>query len=235
MSLCSVCGEPIAWYTASDGKPIPRHFNGYCAGNSVGHSGWQRRNPAYEYDGDHDFAQWTKCKYCHKEVFFVRHNGGSVFFVAPGSPWEKHSCPYGPLQTTTDSKTPFAGSLSKRLGVVVRSRVLENKCVVVINFCDSAPQYLLVQSLQPPELGSPVVIDEKNLIQFDGQLFVIAGMADHSLIDGPALRVPIAPNPVVRTNNDSSCRKAECPTCKRRFGTEQSMLQHRRDSHGCHP
>jgi hypothetical protein len=34
----------------------------------------------------------TKCPECHEPVFFVRHNGGSVWFDALGHPWPKHGC-----------------------------------------------------------------------------------------------------------------------------------------------
>jgi hypothetical protein len=34
----------------------------------------------------------TKCQYCGKAIFFVRHNDGSVFFDSLGYPWPKHKC-----------------------------------------------------------------------------------------------------------------------------------------------
>ena len=34
----------------------------------------------------------TKCSICGASVFFVRHNGGSVWFDHLGKPWPKHSC-----------------------------------------------------------------------------------------------------------------------------------------------
>lgn len=43
---------------------------------------------------DHDdFCRPTTCPHCGDEVFFVRHNGGSVWFDPPlGPPWDKHGC-----------------------------------------------------------------------------------------------------------------------------------------------
>ena len=45
---------------------------------------WQHR--------DEDFCRPTACPYCGANVFFVRHNGGSVWFDDLGSPWSKHLC-----------------------------------------------------------------------------------------------------------------------------------------------
>lgn len=39
-----------------------------------------------------DFCKPTSCPICGAEVFFVRHNGGSVWFDELGQPWPKHGC-----------------------------------------------------------------------------------------------------------------------------------------------
>lgn len=38
------------------------------------------------------FCRSTLCPICGEEVFFVRHNGGSVWFDELGPPWTKHEC-----------------------------------------------------------------------------------------------------------------------------------------------
>src|SRR5262249_30242494 len=48
------------------------------------HSTWQYR--------DDDFCSPTTCPRCGATVFFVRHNGGSVWFDDLGPPWPKHAC-----------------------------------------------------------------------------------------------------------------------------------------------
>lgn len=45
---------------------------------------WPHRNE--------DFTAPTTCPRCKAEVFFVRHNGGSVYFDELGPPWPKHGC-----------------------------------------------------------------------------------------------------------------------------------------------
>ena len=39
-----------------------------------------------------DFCSPTTCPRCGARVFFVRHNGGSVWFDSLGPPWPKHAC-----------------------------------------------------------------------------------------------------------------------------------------------
>jgi hypothetical protein len=39
-----------------------------------------------------DYCRPTKCPRCDAEVFFIRHNGGSVWVDELGWPWPKHSC-----------------------------------------------------------------------------------------------------------------------------------------------
>lgn len=41
---------------------------------------------------DEDFCRPTSCPVCGADVFFVRHNGGSVWFDELGWPWPKHGC-----------------------------------------------------------------------------------------------------------------------------------------------
>jgi hypothetical protein len=39
-----------------------------------------------------DFCKPSVCQVCGARIYYVRHNGGSVFFDALGYPWPKHSC-----------------------------------------------------------------------------------------------------------------------------------------------
>lgn len=41
---------------------------------------------------DEDFCRPSICPNCGRDVFFVRHNGGSVWLDDLGYPWPKHSC-----------------------------------------------------------------------------------------------------------------------------------------------
>jgi hypothetical protein len=41
-----------------------------------------------------NFCHPTKCRHCGALIFFVRYNGGSVWFDELGKPWIKHGCYY---------------------------------------------------------------------------------------------------------------------------------------------
>jgi ribosomal protein S27AE len=74
------------------------HLYGSCIGGSG--------TGATDYSGynvSHDSTCFsTHCPKCGEEVFFIQHNGGSVWIDPPlGPPWYKHSCFDAPSTTTT--------------------------------------------------------------------------------------------------------------------------------------
>lgn len=87
MSLCSRCGNPVE-FRYIGGQCIPLHLHGGCGSSS---------SAVVDFSG-HSVCQesscfQTKCPVCQEAVFFVRHNGGSVWLDAPlGPPWQKHGC-----------------------------------------------------------------------------------------------------------------------------------------------
>src|SRR6266581_2790501 len=46
----------------------------------------------YSWQGLDDFCRPTTCPVCRGSVFFLRHNGGSVWLDDLGWPWPKHAC-----------------------------------------------------------------------------------------------------------------------------------------------
>jgi len=112
MSICSRCGAHIE-FRFIDGRPgpVPIHPQGGCVGtNSSGfencedYSGYQTSKEGQCYS--------TKCPQCSNEVFFIRHNGGSVWIDPPlGSPWYKHSC-FEDNRGTTERVNLLTGSSS---------------------------------------------------------------------------------------------------------------------------
>jgi hypothetical protein len=88
MPTCYRCGDWISFMT-QDGMAIPIHESGSCSG----YSGSSARLSASlsDYRGE-DLCWCTTCPRCGEPVYFVRHNGGSVWFDELGWPWEKHAC-----------------------------------------------------------------------------------------------------------------------------------------------
>lgn len=72
MGLCWDCDQEITFITVK-GIARPIHESGHC--------GEYRKT-----------ARPAKCPECRQMVFFVEHNGGSVWFDELGPPWPKHGC-----------------------------------------------------------------------------------------------------------------------------------------------
>jgi len=128
MALCTHCGDTVT-FRYINGRCIPLHSTGSC-GNSSG-------GTFTDFTKDHHAPQsacyLTSCPICRAAVFFVRHNGGSVWLDSPlGPPWPKHGCfideqpnPRHPLGSaehvsTSESKAAHGDSA----GVIRYSRVM---------------------------------------------------------------------------------------------------------------
>lgn len=86
MKVCAKCGQPVE-FRFIDGRPIPLHFEGGCSGSSGTSSNERVRR------SDEGSCIRTKCPKCSDTVFFIRHNGGSVWIDPPlGPPWYRHGC-----------------------------------------------------------------------------------------------------------------------------------------------
>src|SRR5262245_18947817 len=77
--------------------------------------------------GDHyswrepDFTHPTRCPECGADVFFIRHNGGSVWVDELGWPWPKHACfdePHTATYAFHDWSKKIARNKNPNLGVV---------------------------------------------------------------------------------------------------------------------
>ena len=58
--------------------------------------------------GQPDECRKTLCPKCGGSVYFVRHNGGAVWFEELGQPWAKHPCfDQSEVPSPTDSGEPY--------------------------------------------------------------------------------------------------------------------------------
>lgn len=139
----------------------------------------------YSWRYSDDVTRPTKCKSCGGEVFFVRHNGGSVWLDELGPPWPKHGCfneeayrhlqfdfrvefghpVFVPLETLT------AGLSAPHVGVINRHiRIESENAILELRFArESEHRYAIVDSAIRPEYivgslcasggeGNPLVI-----------------------------------------------------------------------------
>jgi hypothetical protein len=89
MPICSRCGSEIE-FRYIDGRCVPLHlYGGGCGGSA--------RSEVNDYAGYNRSKEsccfLTNCPECSRNVYFIRHNGGSVWIDPPlGPPWYKHPC-----------------------------------------------------------------------------------------------------------------------------------------------
>lgn len=84
MSRCDRCGAVVEFrYVAGRPRPVPIHRCGAAWGDA-----------SFEHSAATQPGCFpTRCKHCKAAVFFIRHNGGSVWVDPPlGHPWMKHKC-----------------------------------------------------------------------------------------------------------------------------------------------
>jgi hypothetical protein len=93
---CDFCGGEIIFRWV-DGKITPIHLSGRCWGDLSEERGsrastlwapWRFRS----FPCGSDLSCPTTCPKCGAAVYFVRHNGGSVWLDELGWPWPKHGC-----------------------------------------------------------------------------------------------------------------------------------------------
>lgn len=124
MATCSRCGNPVE-FRHVDGRCIPYHFDGNCLGtvssNATDFSGYNisRESTCFS----------THCPKCSCEVFFIKHNGGSVWIDPPlGPPWYKHTC----FDITQDSNGTKSLLEDYRLSIGNRQNEKESNLIIGI-------------------------------------------------------------------------------------------------------
>lgn len=158
MAKCYNCGGEII-FRVIDGKSTPIHTassNGWC-GNDL-HKSDSVKSITFD-----NFCTPTNCPECGDGVFFLRHNGGSVWVDFLGKPWTKHACfdknsePQWIKQIRDKS-----ASLNLPIAGVVFSSARTNKGIqLVINGQKSSWYEIVIKSQNTSEffIGKLVLID----------------------------------------------------------------------------
>jgi hypothetical protein len=107
MKRCHHCGGEVVFRKDATGKPYPIHLSGGCL-----QSGSSR---TYDEPSDEQPCRRTRCPECRSLVWFVRHNGGSVWLEELGHPWPKHPC-------FDDADTGGMRALSRSVGTLPDER-----------------------------------------------------------------------------------------------------------------
>jgi len=103
-----------------------------CGWGGDGHSGssygWQGSAPTIANGGtrvwsETNFTRPTHCPECGADVYFIRHNGGSVWVDELGWPWPKHACfdkPTEPTYNFSKWTAKSSGLTNPKLGIIVQ-------------------------------------------------------------------------------------------------------------------
>lgn len=167
MTVCAKCGQPVE-FRFLDGRPIPLHFEGGCSSSQGTNSGERVRR------SDESSCIRTKCPKCSDAVFFIRHNGGSVWIDPPlGPPWYRHGCmdiagrsgSSGPRQRTSIVDVELLDELGERegiiTGVVKISEISEDRrrTLLTIEVGEAEDLVVLVKGGADTFVGKIVIVD----------------------------------------------------------------------------
>jgi hypothetical protein len=137
----------------------------------------------WEFAGE-DFTRQSRCPVCGAYVYFVRHNGGSMYFDDLGSPWPKHGC----FDVSAESKHRIprelwhGGGSVVGVGVVMGARAeigyvnrarLDIRCT-----CADLPSPTVFQNVADAEsfLGLFVVVSKS------GDSISVRGVTDYGVV-----------------------------------------------------
>jgi len=160
MQKCGTCGKPVE-FRFIDGRCVPLHPEGGCSNTDASRFETQVRRST---EGE---CRKTNCPACGDNVYFIRHNGGSVWIEPPlGPPWAQHGC----FADKADKRAAvplispelidrFQSSDRLITGVVCSSEISRDrmKTIIAIAFGDDAPLSVLVRGGADSFLGRLVV------------------------------------------------------------------------------
>lgn len=226
MSTCSRCGNPVE-FRYVNGKCIPLHLYGGCIGsgnsNINDYSGY---NTSYE-----STCFGTNCPKCGEEVFFIRHNGGSVWIDPPlGPPWYKHGC-FDNSSSTSSVRPSLADSYNLSVETLFESDLIVG--IVKTTYVD----YLKTYTDITLETGRSEKVDLKIK---NNAGFLLGRLCIYNKLEGlvwpmeePNYKFKIYVAPVPKPNNKVQVNNEliECPECGVPLNPK-NLNKHLRRQHG---
>jgi hypothetical protein len=173
MGTCKYCGEEIE-FRYIDGRCVPIHPGGgwECSGSGSSTRIVDYHRPREWAWRNEDFCRPTTCPECGEKVYFIRHNGGSVWVDELGWPWPKHACfdkPNEPTRTFAAWSTEASGLTNPKLGVITRIKTdalhTEPRLEIRLNNSTRLSLTLRDSAIHNDLLGELVVVSrEDNLL-----------------------------------------------------------------------
>lgn len=237
MATCNQCGEEIE-FRYIGGRCVPIHQGGGWHCGSWSEPDYSTPAPRVSRSGEwreRDFTRPTHCPTCGADVFFIRHNGGSVWVDELGWPWPKHGCfdqPHEPTRAFSSWTEKSSGLTNPKLAIIKRltEAGLLAEPVVIIEFLDSSRASLVMRHTPPTEslLGALVIVSVEDSLLLHQEH---AEIAFHSFTLLPASR----------TDGYYTCRRCHAwvredsgheEYCRKRHPTPKPVRQSRPRSDG---
>jgi len=218
MATCSRCGHPVE-FRYINGRCIPLHTSGGCSDYASSSSG----NDFLGFNRSPESCCFkTNCPECNDEVFFIRHNGGSVWVDPPlGPPWQKHPCftsedhsSLERIENTDVKECLFAGDAPDDviLGVVTAVEVSSSKksSVISVQSDESRKHIIVVKNNGGFLLGKLafVSVDEAKVTWCDDTKYAYPIIAIHSK-QGELFKCPECSVTISSKNLRKHFRKAQ--------------------------
>lgn len=145
-----------------------------------------------------EFTHPTICPECGADVYFIRHNGGSVWVDPPlGWPWSKHACfdqPTTPTHNFSLWTERTSGFPNAKLGIITRIKnyPTSSEPLLEIHLPDSSSVSMVIRSMpsEPLTMGELVLVSEEDNLLLHP---VHAEIPFHSFFKHPAKSVPDNP------------------------------------------
>jgi uncharacterized protein with PIN domain len=229
MPTCVHCGGEIVFRRVG-GVTTPIHLDGSCWKTAVP----QNFATEIRFEHTHDLCRRARCPKCSATVFFIRHNGGSVWVDDLGWPWPKHpcfdqatDCP-SPLQILVGKTLQFPGAVGAVVTWVAFIPAVPG-CTAVITTPEAGSEQWIVSGIQDPRqlLGALVMLsaDREMLIHADLGTFPISR------------RCPVCSAELSKRDFEvhmATCHGAvRCPRCHalvNRAAWEAHLSEHQRDN-----
>ena len=221
MSSCQYCGGEIIFRNI-DGVTTPIRLSCTCGGWAESES--KSKSKSVQFKDEGDYCRPTRCPECDDNVFFIRHNGGSVWVDELGWPWPKHPCfdsmpdaaPLKTLQMTASHLVGATGAVVTRVTFVQN----DNGCVAEIAKPGAGKELWIVHgiSAQSRLVGALVVFSSEE------RKIIVPGIGTYDISE-PAVRCLVCNAPVLRRLISQHLAEKHgvefCPTCRTLVGSRE--------------
>lgn len=131
----------------------------------------------------------SKCPRCQQPVYFVRHNGGTVWFDELGKPWDKHPC-FASQEPTAVPEDQTAPSFSlQRVRDVFPLKDRSGVMIACGHGRKKAETWDILGVIEIPRLKNRycyISYVKKELVTLDGRRF---RLLPHEWVGGPRYKV----------------------------------------------